>query len=393
MLHVWSTTAPPGPGRASRAHRPDGARGPDEGPGSGIRKVASHLRGPLRPVRASTTTSSSSESSSKGPGCCRGAITGRSALSGSWAEAVTSTGWRCRWADAWLSQSTSPPTVTGSAPARGSTYIRVVSWLRATWSVRHGVRCASGRACGLRRRALGGDAGRTRSDHRHGRRRGAHVAASGAGLCAERRAVARPAGRGPGARCASERAASPRRRGCDCSGVASSTPGNRRSTAPCSTRADGGSARRTSSTRGWRWERSSTGRSIVRASGIAATYGGSTTSKERLEFATFVGDDLDDEQLVIDRLLATRERAGRLPRRWRLAPLRPEPRRAPRPSRRDDRARGARARRLVTLRGPQKGAHTSTWASQVLVSPAGRGEPSPASHNDLYLIVTRGGTR
>ena len=38
-----------------------------------------------------------------------------------------------------------------------------------------------------------------------------------------------------------------------------------------------------------------------------------------LEIATFVGGDLDDEDLVVDRLRATRERAGRLPRRWRLA--------------------------------------------------------------------------
>ena len=33
-----------------------------------------------------------------------------------------------------------------------------------------------------------------------------------------------------------------------------------------------------------------------------------------------MGQDLDDEELVVDRLRATRERAGRLPRRWRLAP-------------------------------------------------------------------------
>ena len=38
-----------------------------------------------------------------------------------------------------------------------------------------------------------------------------------------------------------------------------------------------------------------------------------------LEVATFVGEDLDDEQLVVDRLRTTAERAGRLPRRWRLA--------------------------------------------------------------------------
>ena len=42
-----------------------------------------------------------------------------------------------------------------------------------------------------------------------------------------------------------------------------------------------------------------------------------------LEIATFVGDDLYDEDLVVDRLRATRERAGRLPRRWRLVPLGP----------------------------------------------------------------------
>ena len=39
-----------------------------------------------------------------------------------------------------------------------------------------------------------------------------------------------------------------------------------------------------------------------------------------LEIATFVGADLDDERLVVDRLRATRDRAGRLPRRWGLAP-------------------------------------------------------------------------
>jgi hypothetical protein len=39
-----------------------------------------------------------------------------------------------------------------------------------------------------------------------------------------------------------------------------------------------------------------------------------------LEIATFVGDDLDDEDLVVERLRATCERAGRLPRRWRLLP-------------------------------------------------------------------------
>ena len=38
-----------------------------------------------------------------------------------------------------------------------------------------------------------------------------------------------------------------------------------------------------------------------------------------LEIATFVGADLEDEELVVDRLRATAERAGRLPRRWRLA--------------------------------------------------------------------------
>jgi hypothetical protein len=42
-----------------------------------------------------------------------------------------------------------------------------------------------------------------------------------------------------------------------------------------------------------------------------------------LEIATFVGADLDDEMLVVDRLQATKVRAGRLPRRWRLAPLGP----------------------------------------------------------------------
>jgi hypothetical protein len=39
-----------------------------------------------------------------------------------------------------------------------------------------------------------------------------------------------------------------------------------------------------------------------------------------LEIAVFVGADLDDEDLVVDRLQATRARAGRVPRRWRLAP-------------------------------------------------------------------------
>ena len=38
-----------------------------------------------------------------------------------------------------------------------------------------------------------------------------------------------------------------------------------------------------------------------------------------LEVATFVGEDLDDERLVADRLRAAAQRAGRLPRRWRLA--------------------------------------------------------------------------
>jgi hypothetical protein len=42
-----------------------------------------------------------------------------------------------------------------------------------------------------------------------------------------------------------------------------------------------------------------------------------------LEIATFVGEDLDDERLVVRRLRAARERAGRLPRRWSLAPPRP----------------------------------------------------------------------
>lgn len=39
-----------------------------------------------------------------------------------------------------------------------------------------------------------------------------------------------------------------------------------------------------------------------------------------LEIATFVGADLDDEELVASRLRATRERAGRLPRLWQPAP-------------------------------------------------------------------------
>jgi hypothetical protein len=39
-----------------------------------------------------------------------------------------------------------------------------------------------------------------------------------------------------------------------------------------------------------------------------------------LEIATFVGEDLDDEELVVDRLRATARRAGRLPRRWTVAP-------------------------------------------------------------------------
>lgn len=39
-----------------------------------------------------------------------------------------------------------------------------------------------------------------------------------------------------------------------------------------------------------------------------------------LEIATFVGADLDDEKLVVRRLEATRARAGRLPKRWRLVP-------------------------------------------------------------------------
>jgi hypothetical protein len=39
-----------------------------------------------------------------------------------------------------------------------------------------------------------------------------------------------------------------------------------------------------------------------------------------LEIAVFVGADLDDEDLVVDRLQATRARAGRVPRRWKLAP-------------------------------------------------------------------------
>jgi hypothetical protein len=38
-----------------------------------------------------------------------------------------------------------------------------------------------------------------------------------------------------------------------------------------------------------------------------------------LEIATFVGADIEDEELVVDRLRATAARAGRLPRRWRLA--------------------------------------------------------------------------
>jgi hypothetical protein len=39
-----------------------------------------------------------------------------------------------------------------------------------------------------------------------------------------------------------------------------------------------------------------------------------------LEIATFMGADLDDEELVVGRLRATRERAGRMPRLWRPAP-------------------------------------------------------------------------
>ena len=38
-----------------------------------------------------------------------------------------------------------------------------------------------------------------------------------------------------------------------------------------------------------------------------------------LEIATFVGEDIEDEDLVADRLRATAARAGRLPQRWRLA--------------------------------------------------------------------------
>jgi len=38
-----------------------------------------------------------------------------------------------------------------------------------------------------------------------------------------------------------------------------------------------------------------------------------------LEIASFVGQDIDDEELVVDRLRATAARAGRLPQRWRLA--------------------------------------------------------------------------
>jgi hypothetical protein len=38
-----------------------------------------------------------------------------------------------------------------------------------------------------------------------------------------------------------------------------------------------------------------------------------------LEIATFVGEDLDDQELVVDRLRATAARAGRTPRRWKLA--------------------------------------------------------------------------
>ncbi len=39
-----------------------------------------------------------------------------------------------------------------------------------------------------------------------------------------------------------------------------------------------------------------------------------------LEIASFVGADLDDEDLVVRRLRAAQARAGRLPRRWRLLP-------------------------------------------------------------------------
>jgi hypothetical protein len=39
-----------------------------------------------------------------------------------------------------------------------------------------------------------------------------------------------------------------------------------------------------------------------------------------LEVATFVGEDLDDEELVVGRLRAARQRAGRAPREWRLVP-------------------------------------------------------------------------
>jgi hypothetical protein len=38
-----------------------------------------------------------------------------------------------------------------------------------------------------------------------------------------------------------------------------------------------------------------------------------------LEIATFVGEDIHDEDLVVDRLRATAARAGRLPQNWRLA--------------------------------------------------------------------------
>jgi hypothetical protein len=42
-----------------------------------------------------------------------------------------------------------------------------------------------------------------------------------------------------------------------------------------------------------------------------------------LEMATFVGQDLDDEELVVARLAATARRAGRLERTWKLAPAGP----------------------------------------------------------------------
>ena len=62
-----------------------------------------------------------------------------------------------------------------------------------------------------------------------------------------------------------------------------------------------------------------------------------------LEIATFVGEDLDDEELVVGRLRAARERAGRLPRRVAAGTSRPFPGRATRRARPQDRDGRGRA--------------------------------------------------